>query len=49
MAKITINNNKPSIVCINDTEGQFIINDDKEGYWRENGVWVWLKRGQKMF
>ncbi len=49
MTKISINNNKPCIVCINDNEGKIIMDSDTDDYWKENGVWIYLKKGQKMF
>jgi hypothetical protein len=36
-------------MCVNEKEGQMILDDDSDGYWRENGVWIHLKRGQKLF
>lgn len=44
-----INNNKPCIVCVNDNEAKMILDSDTDDYWKENGVWIHLKKGQKMF
>ena len=44
-----IDNNKPCIVCVNDNEANVILAKDTDHYWRENGVWIHLKRGEKMF
>ena len=49
MGKMDVKNNKPCIVCINDDEGERILCSDTDDYWKENGVWIHLRRGQKMF
>ncbi|CAF2216573.1 unnamed protein product, partial [Rotaria magnacalcarata] len=49
MGKMDVKNNKPCIVCINDDEGERILYSDTDDYWKENGVWIHLRRGQKMF
>ncbi|CAM2730157.1 unnamed protein product, partial [Rotaria socialis] len=49
MSKMNVKNNKPCIVCINDDEGERILHSDTGDYWKENGVWIPLRRGQKMF
>ncbi|CAF4182638.1 unnamed protein product, partial [Adineta steineri] len=49
MGKLRIDNNKPCIVCINNHEANIILTCAEADYWRENGVWVHLRQGQKMF
>ena len=34
---------------INDNEGQIKLDLDTDDYWKENGVWIHLRKGQKMF
>ncbi len=48
-SKTTVYNNKPCIMCVNDDEGKAIVKSDQEGYWKKNGVWVFLKEDQKLF
>ena len=49
MSKKKITNNKPCILCVNDYEGSIILASPEANYWKENGVWIHLKQGQKMF
>lgn len=38
MTKVSINNNKPCTACINNSEGEIILETDTDDYWKENGV-----------
>lgn len=47
--KMSVNNNKPCIMCSNDKETRWILELNTDDYWKEDDVWIQLGRGQKLF